>query len=130
MSTTQLIAATNWCDNFNKELYEKLLLIKKINKMEEKNENQPAFPPSSEYIRKLDQGFYEPSGCTKLEIFSLEIFKSNISSSEDSVDYIEKYLGLNKGEYSYGLHYDLYFSKKSIQQAKTLLSELLKERSK
>lgn len=28
MSTTQLIAATNWWDNFNSELYEKLLIIK------------------------------------------------------------------------------------------------------
>lgn len=28
MSTTQLIAATNWWDNFNKELYDKILILK------------------------------------------------------------------------------------------------------
>jgi len=35
-----------------------------------KNSEHPAFAPSSEYIRKFNEGYHEPSGLTKREYFA------------------------------------------------------------
>lgn len=93
------------------------------------NNNLPAFPPSSEYIKKFNEGYHEPCGMTKLEYFSLEIFKSTIMTETNNVTVgdVEEYLGLKEGSYNPEKHWDLYLSKITIGKAKSLLSELSKE---
>jgi hypothetical protein len=50
-----------------------------------KNSNQPAFAPSSEYIRKLNEGYHEPSGLTKREYFAAMAMQGMISASNLSL---------------------------------------------
>jgi len=77
------------------------------------NSEQPAFAPSSEYIRQLNNGYREQSGLTKRECFAAMAMQGLLASS--SVDQKD-----NDREAAYA------YAKASIMLADELLKQLEK----
>jgi hypothetical protein len=76
-----------------------------------KNSEHPAFAPSSEYIRKFNEGYHEPSGLTKREYF---IAQAMLVLKEPN-----HYVGKSETDESYR-----YWANKCIRMADELLKQL------